>query len=100
MSFPDEWRKAIIIPIPKPGKNHQDPSNYRPIALTSCLCKLIEKMVNKRLLWYLETEEKLSRYQCGFRKSRSTLDHLVRLESFIRKAFINKEHVTAVFSLP
>ena len=96
-TFPDEWRKAIIIPIPKPGKNHQDPSNYRPIALTSCLCKLIEKMVNKRLLWYLETEEKLSRYQCGFRKSRSTLDHLVRLETFIREAFINKEHVTAVF---
>ena len=96
-TFPDEWSKAIVIPVPKPGKNHQDASNYRPIALTSCICKLMEKLVNKRLIWYLEREEKLSRYQCGFRKTRSTLDHLVRLESFIREAFINKEHVTAVF---
>ena len=34
-SFPPSWRKAVIIPIPKPGKDHSDPNNYRPIALTS-----------------------------------------------------------------
>ena len=32
--FPDSWRVATIIPIPKPGKNSLYPSNYRPIALT------------------------------------------------------------------
>ena len=37
--FPPDWRKAIIIPIPKPGKDPTNPSNYRPIALTSCICK-------------------------------------------------------------
>jgi potassium voltage-gated channel Eag-related subfamily H protein 8 len=33
-NFPKSWKEAIIIPIPKPGKDHSDPSNYRPIALT------------------------------------------------------------------
>ena len=37
--FPNEWREATIIPIPKPGKNTTNPNNYRPIALTSCFCK-------------------------------------------------------------
>jgi hypothetical protein len=37
--FPANWHLATVIPIPKPGKDHSDPSNYRPIALTSCLCK-------------------------------------------------------------
>ena len=35
--------------------------------------------------------------QCGFRKQRSTTDHLVRLESFIREAFIQRQHADAVF---
>ncbi|GBN46077.1 hypothetical protein AVEN_177206-1, partial [Araneus ventricosus] len=37
--FPMAWNRAIVIPILKPGKNTEDPSSYRPIALTSCLCK-------------------------------------------------------------
>ncbi|CAL1261519.1 unnamed protein product [Larinioides sclopetarius] len=35
--FPQSWQKAIIVPILKPGKDREDPGNYRPIALTSCL---------------------------------------------------------------
>ena len=38
--FPNTWRTAIIIPIAKPGKDHTTPLNYRPIAVTSGLCKL------------------------------------------------------------
>ena len=95
--FPDSWRKATIIPIPKPGKDHTNPSNYRPIALTSCLCKLMEKLVNNRLMWYLESNKKLSKLQSGYRKNRSTLDQLIRLETIIRNAFLKGEHVTVVF---
>ena len=52
--FPEQWRSAIVIPVPKPGKSHSVSTNYRPIALTSCLCKTFERMVNERLVEYLE----------------------------------------------
>ena len=67
------------------------------IALTSCLCKTLERMINKRLIWYLESNNLLSWYQSVFRAGRSTNDNLVRLETFIRDAFVKKEHIVAVF---
>ena len=95
--FPPAWSEATIIPIPKPGKDPTDPGNYRPIALTSCLCKTFERLVNHRLVWFLEKNKILTEYQSGFRKSRSTTDQLVRLESYIREAFVRREHVVSVF---
>ena len=95
--LPPSWKEATIIPIPKPGKDNTDPNNYRPIALTSCICKTMERMINARLVGYLESNGLITEYQSGFRSERSTTDHLIRLESFIRDAFIKKEHVIAIF---
>ena len=63
--FPDSWRLATVTPIPKPGKDHAEPTNYRPIALTSCLCKTLERMINERLVWYLESNNLISPIQSG-----------------------------------
>ena len=98
-TFPPSWREAVVVPIAKAGKDPKNPTNYRPIALTSCLWKTMERMVNARLMWCLESESHLSDVQCGFRKNRSTVDHLVRFESFVRETFIKKEHVVAIFSI-
>ncbi len=95
--LPPSWKEATIIPVAKPGKDSSNPSNYRPIALTSCVCKTLERMINSRLVWFLESNGLITNFQSGFRKERSTNDHLVRLESFIRDAFIKKEHLVAVF---
>ncbi|GFO23696.1 Zinc finger protein 546-like [Plakobranchus ocellatus] len=54
-------------------------------------------MVNDRLVHVLESRNLLSNVQCGFRKDHSTLDHLVRLETFTKKAFARKKQVLAVF---
>ena len=96
-TFPDTWHIAKIIPIPKTNKDHTNPTNYRPIALTSCVCKVMERLVTSRLNWFLETNNLLSPHQCGFRTKRSTTDQLVRLESLIRESYLNKKHLVAIF---
>jgi len=53
-NFPPEWHLATVIPITKPDKDSTDPTSYRSIALTSCLCKIMERMINTRLVWYLK----------------------------------------------
>ena len=95
--FPILWKTAIIIPVPKPGKVLSDPGNYRPIALTSCLCKTMERMVNSRLTWYLERHKVITEHQSGFRRRRSTVDNLVTLETSIRGAFVGRKHLVFIF---
>ena len=95
--LPDSHKEAIVIPIPKPGKDSTNTANYRPIALTSCICKTMERMVNDCLVWFLEKNQLIATVQSGFRKQRRTLDHLVRLDTFIREAFIRKEHAISIF---
>ena len=95
--FPQAWREAIVIPLPKPGKDRGNPDSYRPISLISCFGKLFERMVGKRFNWFVEENNLLSKYQSGFRKHHSTYDHIVRLETDIRKGFKHKKQTTAVF---
>ena len=95
--FPAQWKTALVTAIPKPGKDHSNPTNYRPIALTSCLCKTLERLINDRLLDYLEANKKFSNIQCGCRRYKSTTDHLVRLENQIRTAFAKGEHFVSIF---
>ena len=54
-------------------------------------------MINTGLVWYLEFNNLIYPIHSGFCSERSTKDNLVRLETFIRDAFVKKEHVVAVF---
>ena len=94
--FPTQWGEATVIPILKPNKNSLLKESYRPIALTCCLCKLLEKIINKRLMWYLETENILSPHQHGFRKHHSTSDNITTITKYICDAFVNKQHLLLV----
>lgn len=96
-TFPRNWRKSLLVPILKPGKDPKNPENYRPISLTCCLSKVLEKMISRRLMWYLETKKVLSIYQAGFRKNRSTIDNLAYFESSIMEAFCEKKYLISVF---
>ena len=96
-TFPHSWRHSVVLPFLKPGKDPANPSSYRPIALTSSLCKLFERMVNARLMWVLEDRGLLSPSQFGFRSGRSTLDPLTLLDHDIGAAFSSGDFVTAIF---
>ena len=87
----------MIIPIRKPGKDPSNPKNYRPIALTSYIGKIMERIITERLFFYMESRGILSPHQSGFRRGRETMDPVMCLETEIRKAHVNKESVMAVF---
>jgi hypothetical protein len=68
--LPDDWKKAAVAPIFKSG-NKKEPSNYRPVSLTSVVCKLCEKIIRDKLMSYLLNMNLLSDNQYGFRPKRS-----------------------------
>ena len=96
-NFPNIWKQTIIIPVPKPGKDTSDSENYWFASLTSCQCKTIERMINDRFIWYLETNDLNREVQCGLKKKRSTIDYLVCFEATIKDAFVRNKLLTAVF---
>jgi len=49
-SKPHVWKSATVIPIPKPKKSHHSTNSFHPISLLSCLGKIIEKMIARRLM--------------------------------------------------
>ena len=95
--LPDSWKHSVIIPSFKKDKNPNDPNSYRPIALTSTFVKLMEKMIDNRLRWYLESNHLYNPNQSGFRQNRNTMDQLIRLENDIQKSFLKKETLIGVF---
>ena len=96
-TVPTMWREAVIRPIPKKGKDKRDPSSYRPISLLSCVGKLLERIINKRLIWHLESNSVLASTQIGYRQFRSTEDQLALLTQDIEDAFQEKKKVLSVF---
>lgn len=83
--FPRSWKIANVQPVPKKGKS-SDPSNYRPISITSILSKVMEKIVNRKILSYLESNNLLDDRQYGFRPRRSTGDLMTYLSHEIGRS--------------
>ena len=57
----------------------------------------MERMVNSRLVYYLEQNSIITEYQSGFRKQRSTTEQMIRLDTWVREGLANGQHVVAVF---
>nr|KAG5710959.1 hypothetical protein BaRGS_013693 [Batillaria attramentaria] len=94
---PDSWREAVIVPVLKKQKDKTKKTSYRPISLLSCLGKLMERIVNARLLKHLEENNLLNNTQSAFRKNRSTEDQLVFLAQEIENAYQKRKKTLAVF---
>ena len=81
-SFPEAWKKGLVIPIPKSG-NLKLVKNYRPISSLPLPGKILEKLVQSQLSDYLEKEGPLNETQHGFRKNHSTIHSVAQLTSYI-----------------
>ena len=74
--IPDDWKLSNVTPIYKLKGSKSQPGNYRPVSLTSNVCKLMEKVVNRALSKHLESGV-LYNLQHGFRKGRSCQTNLI-----------------------
>ena len=95
--IPEDWKISIIIPLLKSGKSSTTAQSYRPISLLPCIGKLLEKLVNNRLMFELESKFVLRPSQGGFRKRLCCIDQVSKLESDIRLALSEKKILVAVF---
>ena len=80
--FPAVWKTAIIRPIlKKSGLDEAVPSNYRPVANLPFLSKVLERLVLKQLIAYLESHDLLPEMQSAYRKYHSTETAVLRFYS-------------------
>ena len=75
---PSDWLNANVIPVYKKGNKH-DPSNYRPISLTSICCKVMEHVLCHVIMKHLEENHILNDFQYGFRPAHSCETQLISL---------------------
>ena len=96
--LPDTWRHATVKFLRKHNKtNFYCPSSYRPISFTSVLCKLMERVVLKRLESHVESNQLLDPQQEGFRRYHSTTYAVTRLVQSIVNGFNKNNHTLACF---
>ena len=74
--IPVKWKRAEVRPIFKKGSK-QNPGNYRPVSLTSVVCKLFEGFIRDALYTQLTSNHLLSSKQYGFCKGRSCVTQLL-----------------------
>ena len=88
--LPLDWKKADICPIYKKGPK-TNPENYRPISLTSCVCKILEHILVSNIMSHFERNNILSNRQHGFRKYRSCEGLLLSITQKL-KAILDQRH--------
>jgi hypothetical protein len=70
--FPNPWKKAKIITLPKPGKDPKFPQNLCLISFLPTMGKLFEKVILKLVQKHIEERGLLNANQFGFRARHST----------------------------
>ena len=74
--IPFEWKEANIIPLFKKGSRNKS-ENYRPVSLTSVICKLLERLIKDHMVDFLVKHKLLNSSQHGFLKARSCLTNML-----------------------
>ena len=81
---------ANVVPVHK-KESTQDPLNYRPVSLLSCISKIFEKLVFNHVYQYLDDFHLLSSKQSGFRPGDSTVNQVCFITHMIYKSLQNRK---------
>jgi len=92
--LPEEWKESIIIPIHKKG-DKTDCNNNRGISLFPTTYKILSNILLSILIPY--AKEIIGGHQCGFRRNRSTIDHIFCLRQILEKKWEYSEEVHQLF---
>ena len=95
--IPTTWTVATLRMLLKPDKLSSLPLATGPISLISSIMKLFKRIIEQRLRSHLEQIGFINKHQSGFRRAKSTDDHLFRLSQSIMESFNRGEHVVAAF---
>ena len=93
---PSDWKLANVTPIFKKGEKSQ-PGNYRPISLTSVICKLMETIIRENMVTFFEENHIINSSQHGFRSKRSCLTNLLDFFHYIFDAYDESKSVDVVY---
>ena len=88
--LPEEWKESIIVPIHK-KEDETDCNNYRSISLLPTTYKILSNILLSRLIPYVK--EIIGDHQCGFRRNRSTVDHIFCIRQILEKKWEYNEDV-------
>ena len=94
--IPNELKIALVTPVFK-ANSKEEFSNYRPISVLPCFSKILEKIMYKRVMKYLDMHSMLFQSQYGFRKKHSTNLATIELVTKILQAIDNSEYTIGVF---
>ena len=96
--IPKIWNRGIIVPVPKSSTSDaRDPMSYRGVNITPAVYKLYCNILNDRLLKWEQENSILNDAQNGFRKGRSTIDHVLSLTSIIETRKLKRQPTFAAF---
>lgn len=93
---PKTFKKQIITPVHKKSSK-AEPANYRPIALTSHLIKIFERILRNHIVHHLESNNLICNNQHGFRKHRSCLTQLLTHIDIILQNFLNNQETDVIY---
>jgi hypothetical protein len=92
--LPEEWKESVIVPVYKKG-DKTDGSNYRGTSLLSTTYKILSNILLSRLTPY--AEEIIGDHQHGFRRNRSTTDHIFSIRQIHEEKWEYNEAVHQLF---
>ena len=88
---PPDWKIANVIPIFKKG-DHSSTSNYRPVSLTSVVCRVMESIIKDSVLDHLLSNSLLNLTQFGFLPKRSCVSNLLQFLDEVTQDIDSKQH--------
>ena len=95
-AMPDDWKKANVVPVYKSGSK-KEPSNNRPISLTSVIVRIMERIIKQKMLLHMKTNKLINPSQHGFLPKKSTSTNFVAYLDYITRKLDEDQPVDVLY---